>query len=188
MSNEEANSLYKCTVSEYHALHKWDAGGSPSQETELQEMGVDGQGIRETGGSAADRIFFMKYPMTFLQHWYATYPPPQQYTTTTGSSVVSPSSADVDVDMTGDSTSALTDSNFPHMSPRKTLVFNWHTVVSSLQDVMNKYYEMFRGKNHPNWTDFFNRTEDSDTDVWTRLKRSWVLSEEQGLLSSLIGW
>jgi hypothetical protein len=33
---------------------------------ELQEMGVDGQGSRETGGSAADRIFFMKYPLSFL--------------------------------------------------------------------------------------------------------------------------
>jgi hypothetical protein len=33
---------------------------------ELQEMGVDhdGQDIRETGGSASDRIFFMKYPMS----------------------------------------------------------------------------------------------------------------------------
>jgi hypothetical protein len=69
MSNEEVNSLYKCTVREYHALHKWDAGGSPSQSMGLQEMGVDGQGSRETGGSSADRIFFMKYPMSFLQHW-----------------------------------------------------------------------------------------------------------------------
>ena len=91
---------------------------------ELQEMGVDGQDSRETGGSSADRIFFMKYPMSFLQHWYSTYPPPQEDTTTTGSSVVSPSSADVDVDMTGDSISALTDSNFPHMPPRKAVVFN----------------------------------------------------------------
>jgi len=106
MSNEEANSLYKCTVREYHVLHKWDAGGSPSQAMDVQEMGVDGQDNRETGGSAADRIFFMKYPMSFLQHWYTTYPPPQQDTTTTGSSVVSPSSADVDVDMTGDRTSS----------------------------------------------------------------------------------
>ncbi len=76
---------------------------------DLQEMGVDGQDNRETGGSTDDRIFFMMYPMSFLQHWYATYPPPQQDTTTTGSSVVSPSSVDVDVDMTGDNTSALTD-------------------------------------------------------------------------------
>ena len=67
MSNEEANSLHKCTVREYHALHKWDAGGTPSQGMELQEMIVDGQGSRETGGSAADRIFFMKYPLSFLQ-------------------------------------------------------------------------------------------------------------------------
>jgi hypothetical protein len=84
MSNEETNSLYKYTVCEYHVLHKWDAGGSPSQTMELQEMGVDGQGIRETGGSTADRIFFMKYPIPFLQHWYTTYPPAQQDTTTTG--------------------------------------------------------------------------------------------------------
>ena len=76
MSNEETNSLYKCNVHEYHAFHKWDAGGTHSQAMELQEMGVDGQGSRETGGSTADRIFFMKYPMSFFQHWYTTYPPP----------------------------------------------------------------------------------------------------------------
>jgi hypothetical protein len=35
----------------------------------------------------------------------------------------------------------------------------------SLKDVMDKYYDMFRGKNHVNKTDLFNRTEDSDTDV-----------------------
>ena len=32
--------------------------------------------------------------------------------------------------MTGDSTSTLTDSNFPHMFPRKDVVFNYYTVVS----------------------------------------------------------
>jgi hypothetical protein len=63
---EESNSLYLCTVRDYHELHKWDAGGTPYQSMELQEMGEDGQGIRETGGSACDRIFFMKYPMSFL--------------------------------------------------------------------------------------------------------------------------
>jgi hypothetical protein len=46
MSNEEANSLYKCTVCEYHVLHKRHAGGTPSQTMELKEMDVDGQGIR----------------------------------------------------------------------------------------------------------------------------------------------
>jgi hypothetical protein len=109
MSTEEANSLYKCTVRDFHALHKWDAGGTPSQAMELQEMGVDGQGSRETGGSSADRIFFMKYPLPFfLQHWYATYPPPQQDTTTTGSSVVSPSSVGGDTDMAGERTPGVT--------------------------------------------------------------------------------
>jgi hypothetical protein len=63
---------------------------------ELQEMGVNGQVKRETGGSDSDRIFVKKYPMFFLQHWYTTFPPPQQDTTTTGSSVVSPSSVGVD--------------------------------------------------------------------------------------------
>jgi hypothetical protein len=43
MSNEETNSLYLCIVRDYHALHKWDAGGTPSQAMELQEMVVDGQ-------------------------------------------------------------------------------------------------------------------------------------------------
>ena len=38
---------------------QWDTGGTPSQAMELQEMGVDGQGSRETGGSSSDHIFFM---------------------------------------------------------------------------------------------------------------------------------
>ena len=59
MSNEEVNLLYICTVREYHELHKWDAGGTPSQAMESQEMVVDGQGSRETGGSDSDRIFFI---------------------------------------------------------------------------------------------------------------------------------
>ncbi len=153
MSNEEANSLYKYTVSESDALYKWDAGDTPSQVMDLQEMGVDGQDTRQTGGSVTDRIFFeMKYPLSFLQHWYTTYPPPQQDAPTTGS----------------------------YISPRKTVVFNYYTHVSddliisglnsgqytpSLKDIMDKYYEMFCGRNHTIKTDFFNRTEDSDTDV-----------------------
>ena len=103
MSNEEVNTQYKCTVSEYHVFHKWDAGDTPSQEIEIQEMGVDGQGSRETGGSASDRIFFMKYPMPFLQHWYGTFPPAQQDTTTTVTSDVSPPSVGVHADMAGES-------------------------------------------------------------------------------------
>ena len=42
-----------------------------------------------------------------------------------------------------------------------SIMVNNHVYNPSLQDVMDKYYEMFRGKNHPNKRDFFNRTEDS---------------------------
>ena len=121
MSNEEANSLYLCTVRDYHALHKWDAGGTPSQAMELQEMVVDGQDNRETGGSSSDRIFFMKYPIPFLQHWYGTFPPAQQDTTTTGTSDVSPSSVGVHADMSGESSSGDTQSKVPHLSPNKAV-------------------------------------------------------------------
>ena len=132
MSNEEANSQYLCTVREYHALHKWDAGGTPSQAMELQEMGVDGQGSRETGGSASDHVFFMKYPMPFLQHWYGTFPPALQDTTTTGTSDVSPPSVgpNLHADMAGESSSGGTRSKFPHLPPSKAVVFNYWTLVS----------------------------------------------------------
>jgi hypothetical protein len=42
-----------------------------------------------------------------------------------------------------------------------------HAYKPSVKDIMDKYYEMFRGKNRGNNTDFFNRPEDvqdSDTD------------------------
>jgi hypothetical protein len=45
-----------------------------------------------------------------------------------------------------------------------SMMINKHAYKSSLKDIMDKYYEMFRGRNHTNKTDFFNRTEDSDTD------------------------
>ncbi len=73
MSNEESNSLYLCTVRDYHELNKWDTGGTPSQSMELLEMGVDGQVIRETGGSTSDRIFFMKYPMSSFMKYPMTF-------------------------------------------------------------------------------------------------------------------
>ena len=40
------------------------------------------------------------------------------------------SSVGGDTDMTGESTSGVTDSNFPHMTPRKTVVLNYYTLVS----------------------------------------------------------
>ena len=38
MHNEEANTLFKCTVFGFHVLHKWTGGSVPSQAMELQEM------------------------------------------------------------------------------------------------------------------------------------------------------
>ena len=137
MSNEETNSLYLCAVRDYHALHKWDAGGTPSQAMEIQEMGVDGQGSRETGGSTSDRIFFMKYPMSFLQHWYGTFPPALQDTTTTGTSDVSLPSVgpNLHADMAGESSSGGTRSKFPHLPPSKAVVFNYWTLVDGARNL-----------------------------------------------------
>ena len=56
----------------------------------------------------------------------------------------------------------------------------------SVKDIMDKYYEMFRGKNSANKQNFFNSPDspdhsdqDSDTNGWTRLRRSWGLNEEE---------
>ncbi len=62
---------------------------------------------------------------------------------------------------------------------RNFTMVNKHTYKPSLKDIMDKYYEMFRGKNQTNKTDLFNSPEDSDTDGWTRLTRRWVLSGEE---------
>ena len=48
-----------------------------------------------------------------------------------------------------------------------SIMINKHTYKPSVKDIMDKYYEMFRGKNRGNKADFFNRPEDvqdSDTD------------------------
>ena len=74
----------------------------------------------------------MKYPMTFLQHWYGTFPPALQDTTTTGTSDVSPPSVgpNLHADMAGESSSGGTRSKFPHLPPSKAVVFNYWTLVS----------------------------------------------------------
>jgi hypothetical protein len=46
-----------------------------------------------------------------------------------------------------------------------SIMVNKHTYKSCLKDIMDKYYEILRGRNHTNKTDFFNHTEESDTDV-----------------------
>ncbi len=45
-----------------------------------------------------------------------------------------------------------------------SIMVNKHAYNPSLKDIMDKYYEMFRGRNHTNKTHFFNRTEDSEAD------------------------
>jgi hypothetical protein len=45
------------------------------------------------------------------------------------------------------------------------IMVNKHSYKPSLKDIMDKYYEMFRGRNHTNKTDFFNRTNESDTET-----------------------
>ena len=56
------------------------------------------------------------------------------------------------------------------------IMVNKHVYTPSLKGIMDKYYEMFRGKNQGNNTDLINRTEDSDTDPEPKLPdppRSW---------------
>ena len=48
-----------------------------------------------------------------------------------------------------------------------SIMINKHEYKSSVKDIMDKYYEMFRGKNRGNKSEFFNSpedVEDSDTD------------------------
>ncbi len=48
-----------------------------------------------------------------------------------------------------------------------SIMINNHVYKSSVKDIMDKYYEMFRDKNRTNKIDFFNSptdVEDSDTD------------------------
>jgi hypothetical protein len=46
-----------------------------------------------------------------------------------------------------------------------SIMVNKHAYKPSLKDIMDKYYDMFRGRNHTNKTNFFNRAEDSDADA-----------------------
>ena len=67
-----------------------------------------------------------------------------------------------------------------------SIIVNKLAYKHPLKDIMDKYYEMFRGKNGANKKDFCNSPDspdhsdqDSDADEWTRLRRSWGLSEEE---------
>ena len=58
-----------------------------------------------------------------------------------------------------------------------SIMVNKHTYKPSLKDVMDKNYEMFRGKNHSKKTDF--STIPRTRAQMRELERSWSLSEEK---------
>jgi hypothetical protein len=172
MSNEEANSLYKCTVSEYHALYKWDGGGSPSalepevtesgefyavndeirrwlslSEVECQRFVEDGV-LNEFDMMCQLRVLFPLHFFVFKQ-------------------TASHLAAEINMEQVFSRAGQLSEVNLDPdaLVDMVSIMVNKHAYKPSLQDVMDKYYELFRGKNHPNKTDFFNRTEDSDTDA-----------------------
>ena len=64
---EEKATIYKCTIRDFSALHKWDGGRTPSAAFELQEMGVLGTGSLEHGDSSGE-IFFCSYGVPRLPH------------------------------------------------------------------------------------------------------------------------
>jgi hypothetical protein len=75
------------------------------------------------------------------------------------------SHASVDVLLKNASPNHVTVNDPDTLTNSVSIMVNKHLYKSSLKDIMDKYYEMFRGRNHTNKTDFFNRTEDSDGDM-----------------------
>ena len=59
-----------------------------------------------------------------------------------------------------------------------SIMVNKHTYKPSLKDIMDKYYEMFRGKNQPNKTDF--STVPTVPTTWTRTQVVELDLEEVG--------
>ena len=63
---------YKCTITDFDALHTWDKGGK-SAAFQLKEMGESGTGSLEPGIASGDS-FFLAYPAPFLQYYYDANP------------------------------------------------------------------------------------------------------------------
>ncbi len=165
-------SLYKCTVCEYHALDKWDGGGSPSAlEPEVTESGefyvvndeirrwlslsevecqrfVEDDVLNEFEMMCQLRVLFPLYFFVFKQ-------------------TASHLAAETNVEQVFSRARQLSEVNLDPdaLADMVSIMVNKHAYKPSLQVAMDKYYELFRGKNHPNKTDFFNRTEDSDTEA-----------------------
>ena len=72
-TDDEKQTLYKCTVRDFSLAHKFSPQQPPVAAVSLQEMGVDGTGSTELG-DASSEVFWMPYVPTFLQYYYATFP------------------------------------------------------------------------------------------------------------------
>ena len=63
---------YSCTITAYDALHNWPHG-HPSQAVQLIESGP-----LDNPGRATNEKFWMKYPLPFLEYYYAANPLDEQ--------------------------------------------------------------------------------------------------------------
>jgi hypothetical protein len=130
---------------------------------ELHEVGVDAQGSTEPEGSNDVKIFFKKYPHPFLKY-YETFPlakpspwdSNEQETATTGTSLLFPRHLLVWTQTwLGKavweilSPSSLSEVNLDPDSlvDMVSIMVNKFTCEPFVKDIMDKYYEMFRGKN-----------------------------------------
>jgi hypothetical protein len=61
MTEEEAATLFKCTIRDFSASVEITGAQAPSQCFQLQEMGPNGTGSLENG-DASEEIWWMAYP------------------------------------------------------------------------------------------------------------------------------
>ena len=78
------------------------------------------------------------------------------------------------------------------LSDMVSIMINKQAYKPSVKDIINKYYQMFRGKNRGNKTDFFNSPEDvedldteGDLDLKKLVKRSELSVRENPVCHSL---
>jgi len=70
---EREGNYFLCTIREFSLSQKVSGEAAPSQAFQLREMGPTGTGRLEEG-DANGEIFWIKYPLPFLQYFYATFP------------------------------------------------------------------------------------------------------------------
>ncbi|KAL1500554.1 hypothetical protein AB1Y20_013209 [Prymnesium parvum] len=66
-ASQDKSKLFLCVVLDFTHMHRSSEDEPPHAAFQLNEMGVDG-----SGGSS--KKFWMKYPMPFLEFYYATFP------------------------------------------------------------------------------------------------------------------